>query len=213
LFLNVTEIFKSIQGESTHAGRLCTFVRLGGCNLRCAYCDTPFAQQGGRRMSMESVLRKVNRLQCGLVEITGGEPLMQEGTVFLIQRLLKRKYQVMLETNGSLDISVVPQPVIRIVDIKTPSSKMQDKMYLDNFNYLTPQDEVKFVIMTRVDYTYAKRMIKKHNLDKRFTVLVSPEAKKGAPGKIAAWCLKDNLNVRLNLQLHKIIWPGQRRGV
>lgn len=211
--LRVAEIFKSVQGESTRAGLPCVFVRLSGCNLDCAYCDTRYARKGGRLMTAAQVQKKVRGFRCGLVEITGGEPLLQKETPDLIRRLLKTRHTVLVETNGSVRLAGLPQAVIKIMDIKTPSSRMHRNNDYANIRYLTRRDEVKFVVSDRRDYLFMKSVLRKRGLARKCTVLVSPEAVRGNARQIAEWCLRDNLPVRLNLQLHKILWPGRKRGV
>ncbi|MFO7560592.1 MAG: radical SAM protein [Desulfobacterales bacterium] len=212
--LNVNEIFFSIQGESSYAGIPCVFVRLAGCNLRCAYCDTTYAWEDGTLMEIEQVIDKIRYLRCMLVEITGGEPLIQKETPLLINELLKTGYQVLLETNGSIDIRMVPPECIKIVDIKCPSSNEKDKIDLNNIKYLSNNDQIKFVIQNREDYRYAKTIVKtrcEHLTGGN--ILFSPVTEKLPPSDLAGWILKDRLNVRFHLQLHKIIWPEVKRGV
>ncbi len=212
--LLVNEIFYSIQGESTHSGRPCVFIRLTGCNLRCTYCDTRYAYEDGMQMEIMEILEHLAAYKCSLVEITGGEPLLQHDTPALINRLLENGYEVMMETNGSFDISRVDGRCIKIVDIKCPSSGESDKNDLLNLKRLNSNDQVKFVIGCREDYVYAKEIMasippefpKKH-------VLFSPVSDKMSPALLAGWMLADQLDVRLHLQLHKIIWPDAPRGV
>jgi 7-carboxy-7-deazaguanine synthase len=212
--LLVNEIFYSIQGESTHSGRPCIFVRLTGCNLRCSYCDTQYAYEQGVTMELTEIMNRIAGYQCRLVEITGGEPLLQSQTPVLIHRLLENGYEVMLETNGSLDISRVDGRCVKIVDIKCPTSGESDKNDLENLNRLGSKDQVKFVIGNRSDYDYAKEIV--HSISPDFSeeqILFSPVSEKIPPSRVAEWILEDNLNVRLHLQLHKIIWPDKLRGV
>lgn len=212
--LLVNEIFYSIQGESTYSGRPCVFVRLTGCNLRCSYCDTRYAYEQGANMELNEILNRIAAYQCRLVEITGGEPLLQSQTPILIYRLLENGYEVMLETNGSLDISRVDRRCIKIVDIKCPTSGESDKNDLENLKRLGPKDQVKFVIGDRSDYEYAKKTIESTCPDfPEEQILFSPASERIPPSRLAEWILKDNLNVRLHLQLHKIIWPDKERGV
>jgi len=211
--LAVSEIFKSIQGESTYAGLPCVFIRLTGCNLRCAYCDTAYAWKGGKEMTIPQILKRVAAYQCGLVEITGGEPLLQEGSAVLMRRLIGKGYRVLLETNGSMDLKRVPGSVVKIMDIKTPGSGMQKHNRYANLKSLDKKDEVKFVIGTRADYDFARRIVRKYRLRKKCAVLLSPEGGKERARQLSGWILRDNLDVRLNLQLHKIIWPAKKRGV
>lgn len=211
--LFISEIFKSIQGESSFAGKACAFVRLAECNLSCAWCDTRYAWRNGKGMGIREILGKVRRLKCPRVEITGGEPLLQEGVFLLLDRLVRAGYTVLLETNGSLLLKRVPRRVHVIMDIKTPSSGMAARNSLDNLRFLKKSDEVKFVVADRGDLRFAENLIRKYRLDRRFSVLVSPVAGRMALRRAAAWCLRKGLDVRLNLQIHKIIWPSGGRGV
>jgi len=212
--LNVNEIFFSIQGESIYAGIPCVFVRLTGCNLRCAYCDTSYAWEDGTSMEIEPIIERIRDFRCMLVEITGGEPLIQEETPLLINELLNTGYKVLLETNGSIDIRMVPSECIKIVDIKCPSSNEKDKIDLNNIKYLGLNDQIKFVIQNREDYLYARNIFKtncKHL--EGGNILFSPVTGKLPPSDLAGWILKDQLDVRFHLQLHKIIWPEVKKGV
>lgn len=212
--LLVNEIFYSIQGESTHSGRPCIFVRLTGCNLRCSYCDTRYAYEEGVNMELTEIINRIAAHRCRLVEITGGEPLLQSQTPILIYKLLENGYEVMLETNGSLDISRVDRRCIKIVDIKCPTSGESDKNDMENLKRLRPKDQVKFVIENRIDYEYAKETIDSNCPDlPEEQILFSPVSEGIAPSQLAKWILEDNLNVRLHLQIHKIIWPDRKRGV
>ena len=206
--LRVNEIFYSIQGESVYSGRPCIFVRLTGCNLRCSYCDTRYAYEDGTEMEIDVIIKKVYSYKCPLVEITGGEPLIQPETPLLIYSFLENGFEVMLETNGSLDISVVDERCMKIVDIKCPSSMESDKNDLGNLKRVNMQDQVKLVIGTRKDYEYAREIIGQTPLDfPGHHILFSPVFGKIQPGKIAKWILEDKLDVRFHLQLHNIIWP------
>jgi len=213
--LKVNEIFYSIQGESTYAGRPCVFVRLTGCNLRCSYCDTQYAYEEGGIMEVNHIFEQVDPHQCRLVEITGGEPLVQDDTPILIESLLDDGYQVLLETNGSMDISRVDERCVKIVDIKCPSSGMMKKNDLDNLGRMTTGDELKFVLGTREDYEYAKRILGYKELDSERgnPVNFSPIFGKLDPKTLSEWILEDHLDVRLHLQLHKYIWGPETRGV
>lgn len=214
--LNVSEIFHSIQGESSHAGRPCTFVRLAGCNLACAYCDTGYARQSdaGRVLPLPFILEAVRPYRSRLVEITGGEPLLQPATRELARLLSAEDRTVLVETNGSMDISVLPHPVIRIMDVKTPSSGMAAHNRLENFAHLRRGDEVKFVLSDRTDYEWAKAVIRGADFPAAIAVaLFAPVAGRLEPAELAKWIVDDKLSVRLNLQLHKFIWPGIDRGV
>lgn len=213
--LRVNEIFFSIQGESSFAGRPCVFVRLTGCNLRCRYCDTRYAYDEGAYLDAAAIRQKVAAYGCRLVEITGGEPLLQEETPSLIGRLLDEGFQVLLETNGSLDISAVDGRCVRIVDVKCPSSGMHHRNLLDNLAILTPRDEVKFVIGDRTDFDYAKRILADHMSSREE---VQPPLFSTVFGALeletaARWILEERLNVRLQPQLHKMIWGAEATGL
>jgi|SRR5581483_7216847 len=212
--LTVNEIFYSIQGESTHAGRPCVFVRLTACDLRCAWCDTPYAFTEGRRQSVDEVIAAVEQYGCGLVEITGGEPLLQEDVYELMQRLLAGGRTVMLETGGHRPIDRVPREVIKIVDVKCPASGESQKIHWPNLERLAPHDEVKFVVQDRVDYEFARDVVIRLDLPKRCAaVLLSPVHGVLDPRVLAEWMLADRLPARLQLQLHKLVWPPGTRGV
>ncbi len=211
--LKVNEIFHSIQGESSHAGRPCVFVRLTGCNLRCAWCDTAYAFYEGEDMTVDQVVERVAAYGCGLVEVTGGEPLMQTEAIDLLERLLAEGCEVMLETGGSLPVGKVPRQVIKVVDFKAPSSGMVKKNRWSILADLAPHDEVKFVIGDRNDYDWARARMEEHGLARRQTVLFSPVFGKLEPRTLAEWLLADRLRARLQLQLHKVIWGPDKRGV
>ncbi len=212
--LNLCEIFYSLQGESTFAGLPCTFVRLSGCNLDCAWCDTRYAKDEAISMSLEEIIHRIRAFGCNLVEITGGEPLLQEETSDLISRLLNRNFQVLLETNGSKSIRCIDPGCIRILDIKCPSSNESDSFLFENLKYLTDTDEIKFVIGSRQDYEFARSIIEKQLLQKPKTrTHLSPVFGQITPESLAAWILEDNLQARLSLQQHKIIWNPDQRGV
>jgi 7-carboxy-7-deazaguanine synthase len=211
--LRVNEIFHSIQGESGHAGLPCVFVRLTGCNLRCTWCDTEYAFHEGREMSIDEVLDEVGRYGCSLVEVTGGEPLLQQDAPALMDRLLDRGYRVLLETGGSLPIETVPQRVIRIVDVKCPGSGEAERNRWENLEHLRPTDELKFVIRDRADYDWAATRLRERGLNRRCAVLFAPVHDALEPGELADWVLADGLPVRVQIQLHKILWPGVTRGV
>jgi len=210
--IKVNEIFHSIQGESTHAGRPCTFVRLTYCNLRCTYCDTAYAFEEGTEMSVDSIISKVKQFGCKLVEVTGGEPLFQKETPELLKKLCNEGFEVLLETNGSLPIKDVDERVKIIMDLKTPSSGMADHNLFENINFLKANDEIKFVIGNKEDYEWAKRTLKKFNLSGS-NVLFATVFGKLEPKTLAEWILEDKLDVRLQLQIHKFIWEPERRGV
>ncbi|MBI4568546.1 MAG: radical SAM protein [Planctomycetes bacterium] len=211
--LVVNEVFHSIQGEGTRAGLPCVFVRLTGCNLRCSYCDTEYAFDGGRRVSVEALLAEIGRYPCDLVEITGGEPLLQPQTPLLARRLREAGKTVLVETDGERDISVLPPGVIRIIDVKTPSSGEVHRHRWENMALLTADDEVKFVVGTREDYEYAREVVGRHRLEQRCAVLFSPVHGKLPPTDLARWMLADGQGARLQVQLHKVIWGPDARGV
>jgi 7-carboxy-7-deazaguanine synthase len=212
--LTVFEIYPSIQGESTHMGRPCVFVRLAACDLRCSWCDTPYAFTGGQKMSVDEVVARVAELRCPLVELTGGEPLLQKEAVPLMARLIEGGHEVLLETGGHLSIADVPAPVVRIVDVKCPGSGEAAKMHWPNLDLLRPRDEVKFVIRDRADYEYARDVVARHGLTARVAaVLFSPVHGVQDPQALAGWILEDHLTVRLQVQLHKYIWSPETRGV
>ena len=212
--LTVNEIFHSIQGESTHAGRPCVFVRLTACDLRCSWCDTPYAFTEGRKMSIDDVVAAVKQYRCPVVEITGGEPLLQKEVHPLMQRLLDDGLTVMLETGGHRSIADVPVGVVRILDVKCPASGEAQRNDWTNMERLAPADEVKFVVQDRADYEYAKEIVARYGLLERVAaVLLSPVHGVLDARQLAAWILEDGLGVRLQLQLHKYIWDPQTRGV
>ena len=211
--LEVTEIYKSIQGESSHTGLPCVFVRLTGCNLRCVWCDTAHAFHGGRKMSVQDVVEKVQSFGIGLVEVTGGEPLLQKEVFTLMDALLEENFRVMLETGGSLSVADVPSPVIKIIDLKCPGSGEADKNHWGNLNHLSPVDEIKFVIADRADYEWSRSVLKKYELHKKSHVLFSPVSDKLNLKDLTEWILEDNLPVRLQTQLHKQIWSKETTGV
>ena len=211
--MKVCEIFASIQGESTYAGLPCVFIRLTGCNLRCVYCDTAYAYDEGREMSLEEIVEAVIPHGIGLVEVTGGEPLLQAETRALVAVLLDKGFGVLIETNGSVDIGGVDRRAVIIMDIKTPGSGMSGEMALGNLKLLTPRDEVKFVITGRDDYEWTKGFIKTHGLEGRCKILLSPAYGALPPRELLKWILEDRLPVRLNLQLHKYIFDPCARGV
>ena len=211
--LKINEIFKSIQGESSHAGLPCIFVRLTGCNLRCTYCDTEYAFYEGKEMSVADVVKAVEGCGVSLVEITGGEPLLQKEVYSLMQALLEKKYTVMLETGGSLSLDAVPEAVIKIMDVKCPSSGEEPRNHYANLGQLTFQDEVKFVIQTREDYDWCKKILIEYSIPEKTQVLFSPVYEKLDLKDLAKWILEDNLPVRLQTQLHKVIWSKDAIGV
>jgi len=212
--LTVNEIFYSIQGESTRAGRPCVFVRLTACDLRCSWCDTSYAFHEGARRSLDDVLADVDRYRCSLVEITGGEPLLQDDVYPLMERLLARGRTVMLETGGHRPITRVPKAVVKIVDVKCPGSGEADRNEWRNLDALQPHDEVKFVIRDRADYEFARDVVGRYDLPSRSAaVLLSPVHGVLEPRLLSEWMLADGMAARLQLQLHKYIWPPDTRGV
>lgn len=211
--MRVCEIFTSIQGESGYAGIPCTFVRMTGCNLRCSYCDTQFAYTEGRERSEGDILREVSRAGIKLVEITGGEPLLQRDVYPLIEKLAETGCKVLVETNGSLSIKEVDKRAVVILDIKTPGSGMSEKMDLSNLDIVKQTDEVKFVITDGADYEWAKELIYEYNLLEKCRILLSPAYGLLYPEDLARWMIADRLQARLNLQLQKYIFGPERRGV
>ena len=212
--LTVNEIFHSIQGESTFAGRPCVLIRLTACDLRCVWCDTPYAFTEGRKMEVDEVIAEVARFRCPLVEITGGEPLLQDDVYSLMERLVAGGNTVLLETGGHVSLSRVPGAVIKIMDVKCPGSGESGRTLWDNINRLTSRDQVKFVIKNRADYEFARETLGKYALERRCaSVLFSPVHGELPPRELAAWILEDVLPVRLQLQLHKYILEADARGV
>ncbi len=227
--MQITEIYKSLQGESTHAGLPCVFVRLTGCNLRCTWCDSEYTFLGGRKLTAEAVLEEVGRLSPGggLVEITGGEPMLQERELLpLMRQLLEAGYRVLLETSGERPLESVPPEIIKIVDVKCPDSGEGNTFHIENLETLTAHDEVKFVLSGRADYEFAREFTCKHGLAERVNaVLFSPAFRKDASGSrdsshcllnpqdLAEWMLADEVPARLGLQLHKYIWSPAAKGV
>ena len=212
--LTVNEIFLSIQGESTYAGLPCVFVRLTGCDLRCRWCDTPYAFNEGKSWSIDDVLTTVDTFGCSLVELTGGEPLLQTSVYPLMQRLLESGNTVLVETGGHIDISSVPEPVIKIVDIKCPGSGESSRNLWTNLTKLSLRDQVKFVIQDRIDYEFARAVVAKHELGQNgATVLFSPVHGELSPEELSSWILADLIPVRVQIQLHKYLWGSDARGV
>jgi len=227
--MQITEIYKSIQGESTYSGLPCVFVRLTGCNLRCSWCDSEYTFTGGQRRTLEEIVVEVERISPGggMVEITGGEPMLQEREVVpLMQRLLDAHYKVLLETSGERPLGRVPRRVIKIVDVKCPNSGEPGTFQMENLEVLTPDDEVKFVLSDRTDYEFARDFVQDHRLDQRVhAVLFSPAFDKGVTGsrdssgclldprELADWMLADGVLARLSLQIHKFIWDQAMKGV
>lgn len=213
--LRVNEIFYSIQGESSFAGLPCVFVRLTGCNLRCSWCDTKYAYYAGKEIEIPEIKARVSSFNCRLVEITGGEPLIQPETPVLVQVLLREGFTVLLETNGSMDIGVLDRRCIKIMDVKCPSSGEAEKNNFGNFFILTHDDEIKFVAGGREDYEYAKKVILDYSgvLGTLKPPIISPVFGQTDLKALAGWILEDNLKARLQVQLHKIIWSPEERGV
>jgi 7-carboxy-7-deazaguanine synthase len=227
--MQIIEIYKSLQGESSYTGLPCVFVRLAGCNLRCTWCDSEYTFKGGQRMTLEEVENEVHRLSPdgGLVEVTGGEPLLQEREVVpLMDRFLVAGYTVLLETSGERPLERVPSRVVKIVDVKCPDSGEADTFRMENLKSLTPSDEVKFVIASRRDYEFARDFVEEHGLSARVaSVILSPAFRKDAAGardvthclvdpqQLAEWMLADGLKARLGLQIHKFIWEPSLKGV
>jgi 7-carboxy-7-deazaguanine synthase len=212
--LRVNEIYLSIQGESSQAGRLCTFVRLTGCHLRCSYCDSAHAFLEGRRLDVEAVLARVRELAAPLVEITGGEPLLQPAVYPLMQRLLDEGREVMLETSGAIDVRLVPAAVRKIVDLKTPSSGEVDRNDWRVLDSMGTRDELKFVLGDATDYAWAKKVLSERRISQKpFGVLFSPVFGRLQPVQLAEWIIADRLPVRFQLQMHKQVWPPDARGV
>ncbi|MCH9716000.1 MAG: 7-carboxy-7-deazaguanine synthase QueE [Gammaproteobacteria bacterium] len=209
--LRITEIFHSLQGESKTVGLPTVFVRLTGCPLRCQYCDTAYAFQGGEMLSLDDIVVQIKAFDCKHICVTGGEPLAQVACTTLLTTLCEQGFSVSIETSGARDISAIDKRVLIVMDLKTPDSKEADKNLLSNLDYLKPTDHIKFVICSREDYEWACQMLKKHELVTRAEVLFSPSFEQLAPKTLAEWILKDKLPVRFQLQLHKILWddaPG-----
>ncbi len=211
--MKITEIYSSIQGETQYAGLPCTLVRTTGCDLRCGYCDTAYAFHGGRDMSVDDVVTEVVRLGPTLVLLTGGEPMLQRDIGVLAERLLGAGRRVMIETSGAHDLARLPQPVIRIVDVKTPGSGESHRMRWQILPELRPMDAAKFVVADEPDYRWAREVVAKYELATRTEVLFSPVHGRLNPQDLIAWMLRDGVQARLNLQLHKYVWSAETRGV
>jgi 7-carboxy-7-deazaguanine synthase len=211
--IKVNEIYYSVQGESTYAGLPCVFIRLTYCNLRCTYCDTEYAFYEGKELPMEGILEQVKSYNCSLVEVTGGEPLVQKECSDLLAELCNQGYTVLLETGGSLPIKDLDKRVVVIMDLKTPSSGMMKKNLYENIEYLKPNDELKFVLGSREDYEWSRDLIGEHGLDSKCTILFSVVFGKLTPREVVEWILEDKLNVRFQLQMHKFIWEPDTKGV
>jgi 7-carboxy-7-deazaguanine synthase len=204
--LRVTEIFYSIQGESTWSGSPCVFIRLTGCNLRCTYCDTEYSFYGGKEMTISEILQEIQQYKCKLVELTGGEPLLQENSYPLVDSLVDNSYKVLIETSGSIPLDRLNPKAVKIVDIKTPSSHMTKHNHWPNLDHLNTQDEVKFVIENRADYEWSKQVNTQYGLNTRCKeVLFSPSHGKLAPKDLSNWICEDGLPVKIQLQLHKYL--------
>jgi 7-carboxy-7-deazaguanine synthase len=214
--MRVAEIFTSIQGESSHAGLPCTFIRFQGCNLACSYCDTLYARTAGDEgveYTLDALMREVRMRAYGLVELTGGEPMIQEGVHGLVSAIIDEGHRVLIETNGSIPLAGLDPRAIVIMDVKTPGSGMADRTHPGNIGALKTGDEVKFVLQDRADYDWSRAFVFRHGLVGRVEVLFSPGYGALDPERLASWIIEDRLNVRLNLQLHKYIFGPDRRGV
>lgn len=212
--LKINEIYYSVQGESTFAGRPCVFIRLTYCNLRCSYCDTEYAFYEGYDQSIDSILNEIKKYDCKLIEVTGGEPLVQKESLELMRRLADEGYEVLLETGGSLPIKEIDKRVRIILDLKCPSSKMVKKNLYENIDHLKSIDEVKFVIGTKKDYEWTKDIINKYELNKKCEILLSVVFGSLKPVELVNWITEDKLNfVRFQLQMHKFIWEPDTKGV
>ena len=212
--MQITEIYQSIQGESTWAGLPCAFIRTAGCNLRCAWCDSAYAFSGGSTMSLEQIMARVKELNCKLVELTGGEPLLQPETPLLAAQLQAAGFTVLVETSGERPIELLPEGVMRIMDLKCPDSGVCERNRFENIAHLKPYDEVKFVLASRRDYEWAREITLRHKLPERVkAVLFSVAFGKVNPAQVVEWLLADRLPVRFQLQMHKFIWPPDTRGV
>lgn len=211
--MRLTEIFYSIQGESSFIGQPCVFIRTTACNLRCVWCDTVYSFYGGEEKSLDDIMQRVADYGCKLVEITGGEPMLQKEIYELCDRLLAAEYTVLLETGGSLDLSKLDPRVIKIVDLKCPGSGEVGKNYWPNLDILQPHDQIKFVIKDRADYDWTLQIVRQHRLDTRFHLLFSPVFNEMLLRPLAEWMLADHVKAQLQVQLHKFIWPPEMRGV
>ena len=211
--MRITEIFFSLQGESTFSGLPCVFIRTTGCNLRCTWCDTEYSFYGGVELTLDEILAKVASYDCKLVELTGGEPMLQKEIYELSARLLANGCTVLMETGGSLDLSQLDARVIKIVDLKCPGSGEEDKNYWPNLAVMQPHDQIKFVIKDRRDYEWSVAMMREHRLGERFQVLFSPVFNVMNYRSLAEWMLTDHVPARFQVQLHKYIWPPEMRGV
>jgi 7-carboxy-7-deazaguanine synthase len=211
--MKLYEIYTSIQGETQYAGLPCTLVRFAACDLRCTYCDTEYAFNGGQEVTVDSIVADVEARGVPLVLLTGGEPLLQRELPTLAGRLIERGFEVMIETGGHRDVSVLPSGVVVILDVKTPGSGESEKMHWANLERLGPKDAVKFVVTSEADYEWSRALIRDRRLDARCNVLVSPSFGQVDAKDLVAWMLRDKLPARLNLQIHKYVWPPDQRGV
>lgn len=213
--LNISEIFLSIQGESSYAGFPCGFIRFSGCNLNCSWCDSLYANSEGKQFSVDEVFNQIEKYNIRLVEITGGEPLLQaDGLYHLSEILLRSGYKILLETNGTLSLKNIDKNIHIIMDIKTPSSNANSSFLFENLNYLKPTDEIKFIIQDKIDFSWALSLIKAHNLLNKFNILFSPVFNKLPSKNLSSWIIHSKLySARLNLQLHKYIWGPDKKGV
>lgn len=211
--LKVSEIFASIQGETSHTGYPFAFVRLAGCNLRCRYCDTTYAYDTGEEFPLEEVVSRLTAFSLMRCCVTGGEPLLQEETPALVSALLRRGQEVLVETNGTVPIAGLDPRAVKIMDVKCPSSGEDRKMLWENFRHLTDRDEVKFVVSTAEDYRYAKEVSARYRREKKWTILLSPAFGFLAPEQLAEWMVGDGLDARFQMQIHKLVWGPDRRGV
>jgi 7-carboxy-7-deazaguanine synthase len=211
--MRITEIYKSIQGESSFVGLPCVFIRTTGCDLRCRWCDSEFTFTGGAQMSIDEIMAQVHSFRCGLVELTGGEPMLQPEIYDLARRLCDEGYQVLIETGGHRDISKLDPRVVRIMDLKCPASGESDRNLWSNLDHLRRQDEVKFVLADRADYEWARDVILNHGLEQRTKILLSTAYGVLDPKDVVDWMLEDKVPARFQLQAHKYIWPPAARGV
>lgn len=212
LSLDICEIYETLMGEGVSSGYPCSIVRLGGCNLDCTYCDTRYAISDHRKLSLDRILNRVRNPYPSRVLVTGGEPLIQPETPVLLKCLLDKGHKVYLETNGSLDVSSIDPKVVKVMDLKCPASGQQDKNLYQNLKYLTLQDEIKFVISDRKDFEWARKILERYSILNRVTVLFSPAERYLEAGVLAEWILKEELEVKFQIQLHKILW-GEKKGV
>lgn len=211
--LAITEIFESLQGEASHSGIPCTFIRLTGCSLRCRWCDTSYSFHNGSQKTIEDIISQVKTFGHNLIQVTGGEPLEQDNTIELIKQLLTDKYKVLLETSGANSLALVPRETHIVMDLKCPGSNMESRNDLENLKYLKKTDEIKFVIANQEDLDWSLEMLTGHKLSERFQVVYSPAWGLIKPETIAAWMIKYKINARLSLQIHKHIWGPRKKGV